>query len=139
MCLWRTVIFIDVFAFNRLGHKRVNGTVESGSFTIVQYTTTINLRSINSTTLNTFLINIAWFWITSDCRRFDSNTGMLIISFLRYNFCRPFFLFLNHNFLFCSQNFINESLKYLEKMYPSNGGMVSSTIDNKIKMDNDKK
>lgn len=37
------------------------------------------------------------------------------------------------------QNFLNESLKYLDKMYPTNGGgMVSSSID-KNKMDNDKK
>ncbi|XP_037025423.1 transcription factor AP-2-epsilon isoform X3 [Bradysia coprophila] len=36
------------------------------------------------------------------------------------------------------QNFLNESLKYLDKMYPTNGGMVSSSID-KTKMDNDKK
>lgn len=36
------------------------------------------------------------------------------------------------------QNFLNESLKYLDKMYPSNGGMVSSSID-KNKMDNEKK
>lgn len=40
---------------------------------------------------------------------------------------------------FITQNFLNESLKYLDKMYPTNGGgMVSSSID-KNKMDNDKK
>uniref|UniRef100_A0A1B0DPV1 Transcription factor AP-2 C-terminal domain-containing protein n=1 Tax=Phlebotomus papatasi TaxID=29031 RepID=A0A1B0DPV1_PHLPP len=37
------------------------------------------------------------------------------------------------------QNFLNESLKYLDKMYPTNGGMVSSSIDKGPKMENDKK
>lgn len=37
-----------------------------------------------------------------------------------------------------SQNFLNESIKYLDKAYPTNGAMVSSSID-KHKMDNDKK
>lgn len=37
------------------------------------------------------------------------------------------------------QTFLNESLNYLEKLYPSNGGgMVSSSLD-KSKIDNDKK
>lgn len=36
------------------------------------------------------------------------------------------------------QNFLNESIKYLDKAYPTNGGMVSSSID-KHKMENDKK
>lgn len=44
----------------------------------------------------------------------------------------------NHLHIFL-QNFLNESLKYLDKMYPTNcGGMVSSSID-KTKLDNDKK
>lgn len=37
-----------------------------------------------------------------------------------------------------TQNFLNESIKYLDKAYPTNGGMVSSSID-KHKMENDKK
>uniref|UniRef100_A0A1B0CSX2 Putative transcription factor ap-2 n=1 Tax=Lutzomyia longipalpis TaxID=7200 RepID=A0A1B0CSX2_LUTLO len=36
-------------------------------------------------------------------------------------------------------NFLNESLKYMDKMYPTNGGMVSSSIDKGPKMENDKK
>ncbi|XP_062563599.1 transcription factor AP-2-epsilon isoform X2 [Armigeres subalbatus] len=37
------------------------------------------------------------------------------------------------------QNFLNESIKHLDKMYPGNGGsMVTSSLD-KSKMDNDKK
>lgn len=37
------------------------------------------------------------------------------------------------------QSFLNESVNYLEKLYPSNGGgMVSSSLD-KNKMDGDKK
>lgn len=42
-------------------------------------------------------------------------------------------------FAYILQTFLNESLNYLEKLYPSNGGgMVSSSLD-KSKLDNDKK
>ncbi|XP_063709493.1 transcription factor AP-2-epsilon isoform X1 [Culicoides brevitarsis] len=36
------------------------------------------------------------------------------------------------------QNYLNESIKHLEKMYPNNGSMVTSSLD-KTKMENDKK
>lgn len=51
---------------------------------------------------------------------------------------KSLFLIIFLHFLF-KQNILNESLKYLDKMYPTNGGsMVSSSID-KNKMDSDKK
>ncbi|XP_070493059.1 transcription factor AP-2-epsilon isoform X2 [Chironomus tepperi] len=38
------------------------------------------------------------------------------------------------------QNYLNESIKHLDKMYPGNGGsMVTSSLDNKSKLDIDKK
>lgn len=44
----------------------------------------------------------------------------------------------NKNFSFFLQNYLNESIKHLEKMYPNNGSMVTSSLD-KTKMENDKK
>ncbi|CRL03983.1 CLUMA_CG017102, isoform A [Clunio marinus] len=38
------------------------------------------------------------------------------------------------------QNYLNESIKHLDKMYPGNGNMVTSSLDNKSKLsDSDKK
>ncbi|KAH8300054.1 hypothetical protein KR044_009057 [Drosophila immigrans] len=56
-------------------------------------------------------------------------------SLITHGFGSPAIIAVLHAF----QTFLNESLNYLEKLYPSNGGgMVSSSLD-KSKIDNDKK
>ncbi|XP_055906419.1 transcription factor AP-2-epsilon isoform X3 [Eupeodes corollae] len=56
-------------------------------------------------------------------------------SLITHSFGSPAIMAVLHAF----QNFLNESLNYLDKLYPPNGGgMVSSSLD-KNKMDSDKK
>jgi len=116
-----------LFLYFQSDYKRVDGPFKSGPFTSMQHTAPTNPWSNHSAPSDAFLTHHTRIWITShsgssdssSCEYFRAFKSLTLISFCHV----PFYL----------QNYLNESLKFLEKSYPSNslGGIHSSMPDTK--------
>lgn len=69
-------------AEHQTSYERVDGSLESGSISVVQHTSSAYPWFVDSTTLDAFFADIAWVWLASYCCGVDSDTGETQIHFV---------------------------------------------------------
>lgn len=68
-------------AQHQTSYERVDGSLESGSISAVQHTSSTYPRFVDSATFNALLTHITWFWLAGNRCGADSDSGEIQLIF----------------------------------------------------------